>query len=266
MTRSKAATPSDPARPSRPSVGFQPPKDDYPRRNLTGPITPDMFAQLTAKGSAGWVPLCAVLHWIMARSGTREVMTNEAQAWAAAVKALWPLICSGDVALIGLASEHDLPTPIQPEALTVVEVVAPFDNDPHKFLLNAPSHICCATFIGEPHWRREFNDKLYVTGRQAPLWTHLQVSKADVLRRWPQPSTSAKAYGQCRNWLVEAMRNSPEIRPKSKGAFLTEALRKFRTLSKRQFERAWHDAMRETGALGWAKPGPPSARSDHRTN
>lgn len=64
-----------------------------------------------------------------------------------------------------------------------------------------------------------------------------------------------------REWLAQEMRASPEVRPKSKGDYLRLAQKKFRGLREREFERAWTDAIRDTGA-NWSTPGP-VRRSPH---
>ena len=53
-------------------------------------------------------------------------------------------------------------------------------------LFNSPCHIACSPFLDTEHWTREFNDKLYKSGRVFAAWTHLQVPKVAVLSRWPR--------------------------------------------------------------------------------
>jgi hypothetical protein len=61
------------------------------------------------------------------------------------------------------------------------------------------------------------------------------------------------------------MRESPEVRPKSKQEFQKQAQQKFRKLAVRQFQRAWDAAIKETGADGWSRAGRLKAKSNHRT-
>src|SRR5262249_26890884 len=41
------------------------------------PITPSMLDPIAAVGTAGYVPLCAALQWIMTSAGTRSVMMDD---------------------------------------------------------------------------------------------------------------------------------------------------------------------------------------------
>jgi hypothetical protein len=66
---------------------------------------------------------------------------------------------------------------------------------------------------------------------------------------------TAAAENRCFRWLIEEMRKSPDSSPKSREDFLVEAKTKFRGLSDRAFERAWKNAINQTGAEAWSKPG-----------
>lgn len=66
-------------------------------------------------------------------------------------------------------------------------------------------------------------------------------------------SSTIAAEKHCQKWLAELMRiGNPE---KSKSDYSGEAREKFR-VSGRAFVRAWANAITETGATGWSKPGP----------
>jgi hypothetical protein len=154
-------------------------------------------------------------------------------------------------------------------ALALINMLPPLHQDIGDFLLSSPSHVDCACYLGEESWTEHFNDRLYVAGKPTPVWTHLQVRKADILSRWPRPTPTTNSESACRRWLAEQMRQSPTIRVKSKAAFRTEACRKFSGLGIRQFERAWNDAIAESGATAWRKAGRPTMRrskSNHHTN
>ena len=243
------------------SKGFEPDEEC-----TTWPITPSMLDPINAAGTAGYVPLCTALQWIMTSAGTRSVMLNDAEAWTAAVNALWPLICSGEIELLGLGRARVLTERITPQSLALVRVLAPLDNDIFDILLNGPSHVSCTSYMDESHWRNDFNDRLYESGLPGPAWTHLQVRKADILSRWPRPSTVIKNEAECCRWLVGEMRQSPVARPKPKAHFFKAARKRFRRIGLRQFDRAWDKALNESGAWNWSKSGrPPRKQSNHRT-
>jgi hypothetical protein len=92
----------------------------------------------------------------------------------------------------------------------------------------------------------------------------LRFKSVEVRRHWPgaepvpPPPTTAAAQTECRRWLSHEMRASPD-RPQAKSKVLAEAKKRFPKLSKRGFDRAWGDAISETGAQKWSKSGPRSA-------
>lgn len=58
----------------------------------------------------------------------------------------------------------------------------------------------------------------------------------------------------CNNWLCDAMRASPADRHKPKSDWFSEAKQKWPTLARRTFDRAWDDALEDTGSQ-WGAPG-----------
>jgi hypothetical protein len=92
----------------------------------------------------------------------------------------------------------------------------------------------------------------------------LRFKSVEVRRHWqgaepaPPPPTTAGAQIECRRWLASEMRASPD-RPRPKSQVHAEARKRFPKLSKRSFDRAWRDAISETGAETWSKAGPRSA-------
>jgi len=66
----------------------------------------------------------------------------------------------------------------------------------------------------------------------------------------------------CRGWLAEQMRASPELRPMRKSEYLSMAQKKFTGLSERSFDRAWGVAIHDTGSQ-WGRHGAP--RKNPRT-
>ena len=91
-------------------------------------------------------------------------------------------------------------------------------------------------------------------------YTKLRLKRQDVLDIWPREGGVAKSEHDCRRWLVAIMRESPDERPKPKRQFQTEAQRKFRNLSERQFLRAWDTAVEEAPATNWSKRGRPKTK------
>jgi hypothetical protein len=56
-----------------------------------------MIEPMTRAGTAGYVPLCAALHWIMTEGGRASKNLEDRKAWADSVERLLPLISTGEV-------------------------------------------------------------------------------------------------------------------------------------------------------------------------
>jgi hypothetical protein len=87
----------------------------------------------------------------------------------------------------------------------------------------------------------------------------LRFKSVEVRRHWlgaepAPPTTVAAAQTECRRWLSNEMRASPD-RPRPRNQVRAEAMEHFPKLSGRGFDRAWRDAISETGAEKWSKAG-----------
>jgi hypothetical protein len=221
-----------------------------------------MIEPIAERGHGGYVPLCCALHWIMTDGGARRVALDDDEAWQAATKALFSHIETDEIDMIGRPRGKQLPEKIPGHAIAAIKVLPPLGVSAADVLLDAPSRIDCVAFTGKELWAKDFNDRLYVSGQPTPLWTHLQLIKDDILSRWPRPDSKAKPEQDCYRWLLAQMRQSTEMRPKSRTA---EAIEKFPSLGARQFRRAWDRAIEESGATGWSKAGRPSRKSNRVT-
>jgi hypothetical protein len=221
-------------------------------------IQPAMLEPISKPGDAGYVPLCATLHWIMTSSGTRTVEIDNEAAWIESVEKLFPLLCEGLIELIGLPCGRSVPERVQPLSLALVRVLSPLEDSSGIY---SPAHISTSPFVDEEHWLRIFNDQLYYRNQAIPAWTLLQVRKSDVLSYWPKPSPKIKSEAAYREWLVEEMTRAPRERPQSKEAFRNEAMKSFPLLGLRQFNRAWTEAINKSGAYNWSRAGAPKKRA-----
>jgi hypothetical protein len=193
----------------------------------------------------------------MTSGGTRAVAMDDRDAWTSSVDKLFPRIVTGDIELNGLRCGEPMARRLPSAELALVKVLPPVCDAIGDILLHSPSHISCCAFIDKEHWFRGFNDQLFEKGRAFAAWTHLQVRKDDLLSRWPKPEPTVKSQYDCRRWLIEQMAKSPDARPKSKSAFWDDAQKIFPLLARRQFNRAWDDAIDETDARGWSRAGAP---------
>lgn len=87
---------------------------------------------------------------------------------------------------------------------------------------------------------------------------HSQVEQTKRASETPTALTTAASYTACRDWLIKAMRSSPNERIRTKAWWLAESQKKWPgTLSKRSFGSAWSEAVRITNAATWAAAGAP---------
>ena len=229
-------------------------------------VEPCMLAPLESQDDTGLIPLCAALHWIMTSSGTELKRLDDEDAWASAVAELRPLLTNKGFEVIGLPGIGGLAEVIPSSAFALINIPPPFPGG--NFLLSSPSSIDCSPYYDEEHWNKHFNDKLYVTGRPGPAWTHLKVSKADILGRWPRlagdgahspkdPSKAApKAAGaNVKKWLVGMMKQSPTIR-RNKDQLFSDARERFGAdMSRRSFDKAYTDAIDQVPGCKWNAQG-----------
>jgi hypothetical protein len=224
-------------------------------------IDAKMIAPVASSGSAGFVPLCSALHWIMTKGGLLTVTLDAEPEWQSACNKLFPLIHEGKIDLFGLEEGSSLNAKIPGHSLALVEILRPLKFAPEMIFPDAPPHISCNPYIDQEHWKGGFSDELFLKDGRTAAWTHLQVSKRQILELWPRPPSQAKAARDCYSWLLQEMQQSPSTRPKSKGAFRQEALAKFKGLTGRQFDQTWAMAALQSGAA-WSTSGRPKSNQN----
>lgn len=231
----------------------------------TWQIEREMLQPLLEQAVAGFVPLCAAVHWIMTGGGARPTTINDRTVWQDSTEKLRALITSGEIELNGLRRGRGLTERIPGEALAVILILPPLYNTLDQITLDAPSHIVCTPYVDAEHWSKDFNDQLYERNTAGATWTHLQVKKSQVLKFWPRSAPVVRAQNDCGRWLTALMRESPNTRPQPKMQYWTQAKNRFRSLTLRQFKRAWDNSISESGASGWAKAGRPAKKSNQNT-
>ena len=98
-------------------------------------------------------------------------------------------------------------------------------------------------------------------------FTKVKLKRDNLMGLWP----SAMALGtinnetSCARWLAEEMARSPTARPKPKAWFWSEAEKQFPGIGKRQFTRAWDNAIVKTAAVAWRRAGR-QKKSNQRTS
>jgi hypothetical protein len=115
-------------------------------------------------------------------------------------------------------------------------------------------------------WRRNsFRLFVYTTmGARSHEFKDVRVNRAGFLQ-WcgptvaesrPSPSETAPSSGdraKLRKWLVEQMKSAPD-KPRPKSSMKREAAGLFK-VSDRSFNAVWTEAVKESGASNWSKPG-----------
>jgi hypothetical protein len=143
-------------------------------------VQPHMIEPMTRSGAAGYVPLCAVLHWIMTEGGKTERNLEDRKAWANCVERLLPLISTGEIEIIGRPSTGPFQR-IEHQIFAGIPVSQP-TQDSFSMITGVDPWISSMLYVDAEHWNADFNDQLYLFKSGPASWTHLQVKKADVLR------------------------------------------------------------------------------------
>jgi len=135
------------------------------------------------------MPLTEAAHWIASKGGTLAIGIAE-QFWKPAFDELVARIESEDVKVIGQrgAGNEDVPVHL----FSRIRIAYPYFDLPFSMLIGDGPYLDCSPFVDDDHWQREFNDKLYSSGRAQ--WTHLQVRKSDIARSWPFTQDDADRF------------------------------------------------------------------------
>jgi len=190
---------------------------------------------------ANW-SLGMVLAWITYRT-EQAVINVKHGRWVptrAAIHDLLSALRSGKLIAHGTFEGERMPRPIETavwSTFTIVVKTKAFTD--HMFLPSAGTPVVIAQRIGPP--------------RTQLLGT--TVSAVKVKKLWPVARQTAAAEARCREYLITEMNGSPDRAPKPKSDFLAVCQARFPGLSTRGFERAWGNAVTQTGAVGWRKAG-----------
>jgi hypothetical protein len=141
-------------------------------------VEPYMIEPMMRSGTAGYVPLCSALHWIMTEAGRKSVHLEDTPLWGAAVGRLIPLISTSEVQVIG-RDANGVQTAIDGVIFAGISVGHPLRD--HVIVGDNP-WISCTPYVDDEHWQNYFNDYLDLKRSSLPSRTHLQVRRADILR------------------------------------------------------------------------------------
>lgn len=142
-----------------------------------------MIEPMTLPGTAGYVPFCAALHWIMTEGGSVDKNLEDLGSWETSVERLLPLISTGEVQVIGRPPVGGPAMIIASETFAGVMVSHALKDDISVIVGHDP-WISCTPYIDQQHWNSDFNDKLYLSHFGPAHWSHLQTRKADLLREF----------------------------------------------------------------------------------
>jgi hypothetical protein len=144
------------------------------------PVELYMLGPMMRLGTAGYVPLCSALHWVMTEAGQKFRHLEDTQSWKAAVERLISLMSTGEVQVIG-RDIHGQSGTIDGVIFAGISVGEPF-RESFSLISGDKPWISCTPYIDEEHWERSFNDCMYLKSFGPASWTHLKVKKADVFR------------------------------------------------------------------------------------
>lgn len=147
-----------------------------------------MIEPMMREGAAGYVPLCAALHWTITEGGRQIRYLEDKSAWDNGVGKLLPRLSTGEIEIVGNPVVGGAVEKIAPHVFAQIYFTQPL-SDSIFGLGNGDPWVSCTPFVDEHHWLHGFNDQLFLRAGTNPAWTHLQVKKPDVLREFSFPET-----------------------------------------------------------------------------
>lgn len=209
-------------------------------------------------GLAAYVPFSLALCWVAAKGGAKTVPLRDEGAWNRAADEVLSQIADGKIEIVGL--DHDgISVQLPRTAFALLRCPHPY-SERREDMFCETAHISSDFLINSQEWSNGSGDQFFRGGDRKPLWKHLQVRRAQVLKLWPKPSATVPAFTRCRDWLELEMNGSRDERPQPKKFYEDLALKKFPCLPKRQFIRAWDAAILLTGASNWSRAGRPKVK------
>jgi hypothetical protein len=186
--------------------------------------------------------LAMALAWITYRTEQAVIDIRDGR-WAptkAAIRELLSALRSGKLVAHGMFERERIPHPIETAVWSSFEIVVKWKKFAgHMSLPTSGMPVVIAQRMGPPQTR------LFST----------TVPAAKVRKLWPAAKRTAAAQTRCQGYLAAEMMRCLDRAPKPKPEFLTDSQARFPGLGRRGFERAWANAIRLTGAVGWAKAG-----------
>jgi hypothetical protein len=142
------------------------------------------------------------------------------------------------------------PVPLSPTAIEIPQA------DWLTLAIDHASGFASEPFSGEPVYGELQLDRNEIDSLKSK-WAEL----ARLAPAEPDPAANRRATiaaeTECETWLAEQMRQGP---PKmSKANYKNDCQERF-GVGSRAFERAWANAVKQTGSTGWTKPGRKSIR------
>ena len=187
-------------------------------------------------------PSRMALAWITYRNEQAVINIKEGRftPTKAAIRDLLSALRSGKLIAHGMFEGERIPHPIETTVWSTFEIVVKrmmFGG--HMFLPTSGTLLVFAHRKGAP---------------QTQLLS-ATVPAAKLRKLWPAAKRTVAAETRCREYLVTEMKRCLDRAPNPKSDFLADCQARFPGLSKRGFERAWANAIRLTGAVGWGKAG-----------
>lgn len=183
------------------------------------------------------------LAWITYRTEQAVINIKADTGWGpteAAIRDLLSALRSGKLIAHGMFEGERIPHPIETAIWSTFEIVVkPMMFVDHMFFPTSGTPVVIAQRMGTPQ-----------TQLLSPT-----VPAARIRKLWPAAKRTAAAAMRCQEYLLTEMERSLDRAPKPKPEFLADCQARFRGLSERGFERAWANAIKLTGAVGWSKAG-----------
>jgi len=216
-----------------------------------GDITEQNFGLVLT--DVAYVPFSVAVCWIATKGGLKNISIRDEAEWKRAAASLLSDVSAARIDVIGCGDDQES-KPLPGAAFDSVDYPHPYSSD-IRYYLAEQTHIRSSFYSTEDDLKNGYDDRFFLEGKRRPHWTRLRVRRSQILESFPEPLPTGNLEVECRKWLIGLMRAHPK-RPKTKPDLFEEARAKFPGLGSRQFDRAWLDAIQETGRVEWSRKGP----------
>jgi hypothetical protein len=223
-------------------------------------FTSDQAGRPIRPDGPGYMALSDAAYWIATEGGTKRIFMRDVSVWKGAFAELLLRVQDGVVRIVGRRGGASLPETIDGASFVGLPISYPCTEPPLSMILVEMPHIACrGVLLPETDGADQYSDKLWGFNRHTPEWTHLQVRRLNIEKKWPfsQPQTKIRVQIEKKAIAVlgEALKEDEHLTRKQAKARIGDGI------GERAFQnRVWPEARTLAGLPPIARPGRPKTK------